>query len=362
MSNLSVIKFGGTSLADFAGMSRCADIVKKTPSAKVIVVSAIANTTRLLLKSISEPDVIDEIKDRHYKILNSFHDPSAIKDKLDMLLENTRFPAFAGNDSEQLAELLALGEQMSSLLFTELLNEQGISVVNFDVRKVIKTNSNSMLAEPNIKEIKKNCAKYLLPLDQVVTQGFIGSDANGLTTTLGMESSDYSAALLAEALEADHFAIWTDVPGILTTDPKITTKARPIPELSFAEAAELTKFGAKVLHPATLEPAIRNNIKFCVGFSQNPEQKTWVTDKKTANTPALCAISLKLANNSALIALIGSNMHKHQIIKDKLANFLKNNNYTAHPHSICFSVNSSIAEDVVRQLHDILFEFKREHK
>ena len=136
---------------------------------------------------------------------------------------------------------------------------------------------------------------FLLPIckkQTIVTQGFIGSDANGATTTLGMESSDYSAALLAEALDADHFAIWTDVPGILTTDPKITTDARPIPELSFAEAAELATFGGKVLHPRTLQPAIRNNIKFCVGFSQNPEQKTWVTNKKADDTPILRAISL----------------------------------------------------------------------
>lgn len=346
MSNLSVIKFGGTSLADFAGMSRCAEIVKQTPSAKVIVVSAIAHTTRLLFKSISN---ISEIKDKHYHILNSLKNPIAIKNELDILLNKI-------TEEQPIAELLSLGEQMSSLLFTQVLKEQGISIVNFDVRKVLKTNSNFMEAKPNIKEIKKNCAKYLLPLDRVVTQGFIGSDANGVTTTLGMESSDYSTALLTEALDADHFAIWTDVPGILTTDPKITTNARPIPQLSFNEAAELTKFGAKILHPLTLQPAMRNNIKFFVGSSYNPKQKTWVTNKKIDGTPILRAISLKLEDNLALIALIGSNMHKHQIIKDKLVNFLKNNNYTAYPHSISFSADNSIAEDIVRQLHDILFE------
>lgn len=351
MSNLSVIKFGGTSLADFAGMSRCAEIVRQTPTARIIVVSAIANTTRLLLKSIANPNVINEIKERHYNILTALNNRDEIKKHLDILLNAITKP-------KPTAELLSLGEHMSSLLFTEVLNKKGIPAINFDVRKVMKTNSNFMQAEPNIKEIKNCCERFLLPIStkqHVVTQGFIGSDINGATTTLGMEGSDYSAALLAEALQADHFAIWTDVPGICTTDPKIITNAYPIPELNFNEAAELTKFGAKVLHPLTLYPAMRSNIKFFVGSSYNPELKTWITNKKNVNTTSLRAISLKHANNYAIIALIGSNMHKHQVAQDKLANFLNHNNYTVTPHSIYFSVNSAVAQDTVRQLHDIFF-------
>jgi aspartate kinase len=446
MKRLSVIKFGGTSVVNFEAMSRCADTVTKTQGIKVIVISALATITRSLIslskQSISAENkkiIIQEITDRHYQILNSFKNANKIKNKLNNLLKRATDLAdilSTQKDLKLTAELLALGEQMSSLLFTALLNKRNISAVNFDVRKVLKTNSDFLNAKPNITEIEKCCEQYLIPLckkQTIVTQGFIGSDANGDTTILGMESSDYTAALLAEAIQADHFEIWTDVPGVFTADPKIATHAHPIPELSFQEAMELTKFGAKVLHPATLQPALRKNIKFCVACNHNPQQKTWIYDKKNNDIANLCAISLKkdqtlltiknnthtnfsasisniftkyninpdLVTNSnsstsviiddsqqeltqeslltknlvneltdigqieiqkqlAIIALIGNNIYKHQLINNVLFDFLKANNirlifHGSSSHSICFLVNNSIAENLVNELHDKLF-------
>lgn len=446
MKRLSVIKFGGTSVVNFEAMSRCADTVTETHGTKVIVISALATITRSLI-SLSKQNIsaknkkaiIQEITDKHYQILNSFKNPDIIKNVLNSLLQKSSHLSkilSSQKDQKLTAELLALGEQMSSLLFTALLNERNVSAVNFDVRKVLKTNSDFLNAEPDITEIKKSCELYLIPLckkQTIVTQGFIGSNANGNTTILGMESSDYTAALLAEALQADHFEIWTDVSGVLTADPKITNRAYTIPELSFQEAMELTKFGAKVLHPATIQPALRKNIKFCVACNHDPQQKTWIYDKKNNDIPNLCAISLKknqilltiknskrtdfsasifdifskynispdlITNNnsfisiliddnqqeltqesllsqnlvtdltdigqieiqkqSAIIALIGNNVYKHQLINTILFDFLKANNinpifHSSSSHSICFLVDSSIAENLTKELHDKLF-------
>jgi aspartate kinase len=130
--------------------------------------------------------------------------------------------------------------------------------------------------------------------DQVlVTQGFIGQDGLGETTTLGRGGSDYSAALLAEALNAKNLAIWTDVVGIFTTDPRITEKARAIKEISFGEAAEMATFGAKILHPATLIPAMRQNIPVFVGSSKEPEKGGTQIKQKVDSNPTYRSIALR---------------------------------------------------------------------
>jgi aspartate kinase len=164
---------------------------------------------------------------------------------------------------------------MSSLLFSEVLKEKGASAVNFDVRKVLRTDDTFTNATPDVSAIKELAQSLLVPEIKdniVVTQGFVGADSQGRTTTLGRGGSDFTAALLAEALGAQTCEIWTDVIGVYTTDPRITDQARPLPELSFEEAAEMATFGAKVLHPATMEPALRQNIKVFVGSSREPEK------------------------------------------------------------------------------------------
>jgi aspartate kinase len=194
-------------------------------------------------------------------------------------------------------EVLSFGERLSSEIFTGILREEtGENVICFDVRKVIKTDQSYGSAEPDIDQISLNYEANLAPVvgsARVVTQGFIGSDEFGNTTTLGRGGSDYSAALLAEAADADVLEIWTDVTAIYTTDPRIVKTAKPITEISFDEAAELSVFGAKVLHPATMVPAIRKNIRVYVGSSINPEKPgTWIV-KETKSKPVISAISLR---------------------------------------------------------------------
>lgn len=164
---------------------------------------------------------------------------------------------------------------MSSLIFVEILREFNTPSTWIDVRNIIATDSHFGKAVPNDHKTQENSTHILKPLidrgELIITQGFIGRDEQGKTTTLGRGGSDYSAALLAEVLNAKDVLIWTDVAGIYTTDPRIVPNAKRIDTMSFSEAAEMATFGAKVLHPATLLPAVRSNIPVYVGSSKAPE-------------------------------------------------------------------------------------------
>ncbi|MFC3094579.1 lysine-sensitive aspartokinase 3 [Alteromonas sediminis] len=305
MSNrLNIAKFGGTSVANFEAICNCVKVIKGNSDTRVVVVSAAGGVTNLLVElahhAMTHVEIqkrIDAIKDIEFKILGHLAHAEDVKEKLGVLLSELDTLAFHEeiHHTDSLKDqLLSLGERMSSLLVAAILNEQGQKARNFDVRNVLKTDSVHGAATPNLALIKTQASRLLKPelADAIiVTQGFIGSDENGMTTTLGRGGSDFSAALLAEALDADSCEIWTDVIGVYTTDPRITDQARPIPELSFEEAAEMATFGAKVLHPATMEPALRQNIRVFVGSSREPEKGgTWLV-KDCKEEPPFRAIT-----------------------------------------------------------------------
>lgn len=293
---LNVAKFGGTSVANFAAMQNCANIVKSNNKTKLVVVSASAGVTNLLVDiahtAMTTEQVLAKIaliSDIQFAILNALDNSQDVSDKLAELLDSLKELAL----HEELLHrpdlkdaLLSHGERLSSLLFSAVLKQNGLNAGNFDVRKILRTDNEFGQAVPQLDEIRQLAQSLLLPelaSKVLVTQGFIGSDQDGNTTTLGRGGSDFTAALLAEALDAETCEIWTDVIGVYTTDPRITAAARPLPELSFEEAAEMATFGAKVLHPATMEPALRKNIKVFVGSSREPEKGgTWIVrDCKT---------------------------------------------------------------------------------
>lgn len=300
-----VAKFGGTSMADATAMRRCSSIIHADPDKKVIVVSATSGTTNLLSELTTDIPIEErvaiakQIREKHLRICKDLKYPENVTnvvadlcDQLEAIASRKQIMSMMLRD-----EIFSFGERLSSAIFCEILRElNGENVHLFDARDVIATDSNFGSAEPDINLIAEKCSKKLEPVlngSRVVTQGFIGSDRNGTTTTLGRGGSDYSAALLAEALDADVLEIWTDVTAIYTTDPRIAGDARPITEISFDEAAELSVFGAKVLHPATMVPAIRKNIRVYVGSSIHPEKPgTWIV-KETRSKPVIRAISLR---------------------------------------------------------------------
>ena len=292
---LTIAKFGGTSVANYEVMQNCARIVASNSATRIVVVSASAGVTNHLVNLAHSPLTQEQIEstcqsivDIELAILNKLADKSSVESKLNDLLDEMKSLAFHEeilhrNDLKD--QLLSMGERMSSLMFSAVLAEQkvaeqNVTTMNFDVRKVLRTDSEFGEAVPQIDTIEALAKQLLAPEIEnaiVVTQGFVGADDEGRTTTLGRGGSDFTAALLAEALDADACEIWTDVIGVYTTDPRITAAARPLPELSFEEAAEMATFGAKVLHPATMEPALRKNIKVFVGSSKEPEKRgTWI--------------------------------------------------------------------------------------
>lgn len=300
-----VAKFGGTSMADATAMRRCASIVKGDPDKKIIVVSATSGTTNLLSEFIvsnakeQKVEIAHQIRKKHLDICSNLKNQKDVIKKITPLLDELMEVASTNRIMTPMLrdEILSFGERLSSEIFAVFLKEEtGEAVICFDVRKVVRTDQNYGSAEPDVDQIAKDYESHLLAITEnsrVVTQGFIGSDEFGNTTTLGRGGSDYSAALLAEAADADVLEIWTDVTAIYTTDPRIVKTAKPITEISFDEAAELSVFGAKVLHPATMVPAIRKNIRVYVGSSIYPEKPgTWIV-KETKSKPAISAISLR---------------------------------------------------------------------
>jgi aspartate kinase len=287
---LTIAKFGGTSVANYEVMQNCARIVASNSATRIVVVSASAGVTNHLVNLAHSPLTQEQIEstcqsivDIELAILNKLADKSSVESKLNDLLDEVKSLAFHEeilhrNDLKD--QLLSMGERMSSLMFSAVLAEQEVATMNFDVRKVLRTDSEFGEAVPQVDTIEALAKQLLAPEIEnaiVVTQGFVGADDEGRTTTLGRGGSDFTAALIAEALDADACEIWTDVIGVYTTDPRITAAARPLPELSFEEAAEMATFGAKVLHPATIEPALRKNIKVFVGSSKEPEKGgTWI--------------------------------------------------------------------------------------
>ena len=318
--SLIVSKFGGTSMGDIHAMDRSATISIERNSS-VVVVSATSGTTDKLI-SVAKlasagntkecEKLVFGIKERHQAMINELPKNhmgleilSSYFTELDLLVQNITLLKELTPKAHD--HILSLGERMSSLIFSEVLKNKipNKSVVLLDARSVIKTDSNFGKATPLIADIAKKCEQ--LKTDTIyVTQGFIGSDAEGNTTVLGRGGSDYSAALFAEGFNATVLEIWTDVAGIATTDPRLCPAARIIHEISYAEAAEMAQYGAKILHPATIAPAVRKSIPVFVGstFEKNLPG-TWIK-KDVENRPAVRAITKRA--HQALLTISNPNM------------------------------------------------------
>ncbi|MFZ0687650.1 MAG: lysine-sensitive aspartokinase 3 [Terriglobales bacterium] len=287
-----VMKFGGTSVQDAKAIERVAQIVQgRMADRPVVVVSAMARVTDSLLamgKAAGGGDrktalkMARALRERHY-------------DTAGELLGTALFTDFHGSlgaDFEDLDELLrgigavgeitprtydnvaSYGEMLSSKIVAAAFAARGLSGVHVDSRQVLLTDNAYMRAVPQFEETNERLRKKVQPLldsgKVPVMGGFIGSNAAGITTTIGRGGSDFSAAIFGAGLHAERIEIWTDVDGMMTTDPRITKDARRIKVISFDEASELAYFGAKVLHPATVLPAVQQNIPVYVLNSMNP--------------------------------------------------------------------------------------------
>ena len=291
-----VVKFGGTSVQDAAAIGRAAAIVSgRLDRQPAVVVSALGGATNALL-AIGEQAAkghligalrgVEALRTRHLRECENLLDGcdaaaeiaaelSATFDELASLAEALSVLGHATPRS--LDKIAASGEELSAHLVAAYFQLKGIPAEYVDAKQIFITDSAFTAAEPQPELIAKRARELVQPLlddgKVPVLGGFIGSNAEGITTTLGRGGSDYSASLLGAALKAESIEIWTDVDGMLTADPRVVEGARLIEEIRFDEASELASFGAKVLHPNTIAPAVRLGIPVFVYNSRKPEGK-----------------------------------------------------------------------------------------
>lgn len=289
-----VLKFGGTSVADAAAIERTISIVRsRLDSRPIVVVSALAGTTNALL-AIAEQSAkghligasggVQSLRERHMRQTQALlgdgelasdvmAELSTYFDELARLAE--AISVFGYVTPRTLDAIAAFGELSSSRIFAAAMQARGLDAALVDARDVIVTNEEFTEAVPEPDAIARGAREHVLPLVQQgtvpVLGGFIGRSRSGMTTTLGRGGSDYTASLLGAALQVDAIEIWTDVDGMLTADPRVAKDARLIEQIRFDEAAELASFGAKVLHPNTIAPAVRVGIPVYVLNSARPE-------------------------------------------------------------------------------------------
>ena len=309
-----VMKFGGTSVEDAAAMLRTASIVESRVAKglrPVVVVSAMAKVTDQLLACAAAAlagrgdreaalEIVVRLRGRHLQVasdlvkgdrLDSLQQD--ISRAFDGLEELVRGIAVVGELTTRTSDLIvSFGERLSSVMVTTAFAERGINSVHVDAREVILTDDHYGKAAADEAAIERALREKVLPLTTAgrvpVMGGFIGS-CNGITTTLGRGGSDYTAALVGGGVHAGAIEIWTDVDGIMTTDPRICPDALRVRTISFEEAAELAYFGAKVLHPATILPAVQKNIPVFVLNSRNAANE----GTRITATPPPCASPFK---------------------------------------------------------------------
>jgi aspartate kinase len=289
-----VCKFGGTSVADAAAIDRAADIVRgRLDCRPIVVASALGGTTNQLLdiaqraasgSLLAAVQGIEQLRDRHLReaaaLLDGADDADEVAteigacfDELAHLAEAFRTLGYLTPRS--LDMVAAVGEHLSSQIVAAAFRRRGLRAQWVDARSVVVTNDLFTRAEPDLVAIERAAQDHLVPLVEQgivpVLGGFIGATPAGVTTTLGRGGSDYSASLVGAAVSATAIEIWTDVDGMLTADPRVVPGARLIERIRFDEAAELASFGAKVLHPNTISPAVQRGIPVYIFNSRRPE-------------------------------------------------------------------------------------------
>jgi aspartate kinase len=321
-----VMKFGGTSVGSATAIRQVSGIVAdahREGHGLVVVVSAMSGVTDALLAACraardgnheAADRSLETLQQRHHDVLDELLGPSAgtaeprgssrevetgpeiralCDDVRSVLTSVTVLRELTPRGADRVA---AAGELMSSRIVAEALRDRGVPARWVDARRAVITDAHFGAAAPLDATRESVAAEILTVLDRgevAVVGGFVGATADGITTTLGRGGSDYSAAIIGAALDAREIQIWTDVDGMLTADPRIIPDARPVPQLSFEEAAELAYFGAKVLHPSTILPAVEKNIPVRILNTMDPRSAGSVITAAAVDGRPLTAIACK---------------------------------------------------------------------
>jgi len=312
---MKIFKFGGASVKDAAGVKNVYEVLQKVGYEDVLlVVSAMGKTTNALEiviknyfeKSPALQSSVQEVKKYHNLIVMELFDEennpvfaavNSLFADLDFFLSQNKSP----NYNFVYDQIVSYGELISTTIISHYMNYMDVKTKWLDVRELIKTDNNyrdaSVDWELTQKNISKNVAKKILN----ITQGFLGSDENNFTTTLGREGSDYTAAIFAYCLNAKSVTIWKDVPGVMNADPRYFENATLLNQISYREAIELAFYGATVIHPKTLQPLQRKEIPLFVKSFLNPELPGTSVSKGADLEPHLPCFIVK--KNQLLISL-----------------------------------------------------------
>lgn len=368
-----VSKFGGTSIQNSKAIERVFTIVASKKEQVFIVVSALSKVTDSLIKIATKTSeskledartILDSIIDRHLGIAKEL----GVFDSIYTYFEKTReelalliqaLVVLGEVSPRSLDKIMSYGELMSSTLIFEYFQTQKLPIFYIDPRTIIKTNSNFTEAEidfsktgAELSRVLKNCgSKY----QYFITAGFVGSDNDGNTTTLSRGGSDYTASVIASLIGAKALEIWTDVPGIMTSDPRLIPEAKVISEVSYAEASELAFFGAKVLHPKTIYPAVKKKIPVFVLNSLRPEDEGTIILPTASKKKIVKAIAFR--RNVVIITIHSNRMLGAFGFLARVFEIFKK--YQTSVDLVSTSeVSISLTIDDVRNLHLILDELK----
>jgi len=376
-----VMKFGGTSLGNGEAIKRAADIVCRTLKDKeqvVVVVSAMSGVTDALLSAATSAAQGDGetfrrtrwvLSDRHrLAMTEAVSDEGArlqLMEEVEALLSD-----FEGlcRSIHVLGELTArgsdavasLGERLMVRIFAAALREKGVRARAVEATEVIVTNGQHGAASPLMDETREAARARLLPLlaegvTPVVT-GFIAATQEGVTTTLGRGGSDYTAAILGACLDAEEVWIWTDVDGVMTADPRVVPEARTLSEISYAEAAELSYFGAKVIHPKTILPAVEQGIPLRIVNTFNPShpgtlivEETKPSELTVKGITSIKGLSLVTVEGRGMLGVPGIAAKVFTAVAQEGISVLMISQSSSE-QSICFVIRQEAVEDALRAL------------
>ena len=372
---MKIYKFGGASIKDSDGVKNLLSILNlKKIEKTLLVVSAMGKTTNNLEQVVdnyfNNKNNLDfslkVVYDYHYQILenlfentnhNIFREIKFIFRNIKEFLYKNKSPNF----SFVYDQVVSNGELISSKIICEFLNNNGVSINWIDAREIIKTDSKFRGANVNWKETKIKISKNIDINQLNITQGFIGSDNNNFTSTLGREGSDYSAAIIAFCLNAKSLTIWKDVPGVLNCDPKVFKNPVLLENISYSEAIELAFYGASVIHPKTLQPLQKKEIPLLVKSFYDPNSNgTKITRGIKINPKVPCFI---VKNNLSLIKL--SSLDFSFIVEENISEIFQE--LHGNKIKVDLTQNSAISiylciEDKYSQLDNLISKLKAKFK
>ena len=366
---MKVFKFGGASIKDISSIKNILKIISTYNEDRlVIVVSAMGKTTNALELVVHNyfnnkenlQASISEVYNFHLEIINNlfekshpiFSDISKSFEKLNSFIKANKSPSY----SFVYDQIVSLGELLSSRIIHHFLLNNNINCSFIDARNCIKTNSKYRGAKVEWNITNEKIKDYISDSKISVTQGFIGSDKNNFTVTLGREGSDYSAAIFAYVLNAESLSIWKDVPGLLNADPKFFNNTKLLNQISYSETIELAFYGASIIHPKTLQPLQKKEIPLLVKSFKNPQSKGTIISKGIDIEPLVpCYIfkqNLILLKLSSLdfsfmvednISDIFKELHKFKMKVDVIQN-------SAISFSVCFFDKYNKIKELIKNL------------